>query len=163
MAVSAAPSTLPRATTLPSLTPTSPAKPGLPEPSTIVPPVILRSYVIAAPWACSRTPVQYTSFGAAGGKYGQAQDRAHSGRRNRQRGSARGCARARSRSATFQLPTGIHRLRLVVRSPAADRQDDAGRRHGAAQGLREHLPRRRRLARRARPRFAVGPPDPDPP
>ncbi len=35
--------------------------------------------------------------------------------------------------------------------------------HGAAQGVREHLPRRRRLAGRARPRFAVGPPDPDPP
>ena len=44
-----------------------------------------------------------------------------------------------------------------------DRQDDAGRRHGAAQGVREHLPRRRRLAGRARPRLAVGPADPDPP
>ena len=44
-----------------------------------------------------------------------------------------------------------------------DRQDDAGRRHGAAQGVREHLPRRGRLAGRARPRLAVGPADPDPP
>ena len=39
----AGPSALPRATTLPSLIPTSPLKPGLPVPSTIVPPVILRS------------------------------------------------------------------------------------------------------------------------
>ena len=63
----------------------------------------------------------------------------------------------------FNFRARVHRLRLVVRSLAQDRQDDAGRRHGAAQGVREHLPRRRRLAGRARSRLAVGPADPDPP
>jgi hypothetical protein len=43
------PSALPSATTFPSLMPTSPAKPGFPVPSTMVPPVILRSKVMATP------------------------------------------------------------------------------------------------------------------
>ena len=49
-----------------------------------------------------------------------------------------GCAR-RSRRSPLQLPARVHRFRLVMRSPAPDRQDDAGRRHGAAQGVREAL------------------------
>src|SRR6516165_9406546 len=38
----------PSATTLPPLTPTSPATRGLPEPSIMLPPVILRSYAMSA-------------------------------------------------------------------------------------------------------------------
>ena len=65
--------------------------------------------------------------------------------------------------AALQLRARVHRFRLVVRPLRQDRQDDAGRRHGDAEGVREHLPRRRRLAGRARSRLAVGPADPDPP
>src|SRR5439155_6468342 len=49
MVAVAGPSALPSVTTLPSLMPRSPEKPGLPVPSTIVPPVILRSKAIACP------------------------------------------------------------------------------------------------------------------
>ena len=77
---------------------------------------------------------------------------------------AGGRARARSRrraASTSSSSSPISTGRAIA--CCQDRQDDAGRRHGAAQGFREHLPGRRRLAGRARPRLAVGPADPDPP
>ena len=93
----------------------------------------------------------------------QAQDRRHPRRRHRQRGGAGGHPRAGGGGRPLRHRLRLGPPRLVVPALRQDRRHDAGRRAGADRQARCHLSGRRRLARRARPRLAVGPADPDPP
>ena len=79
------------------------------------------------------------------------------------RGRARGHRGAGGGGAALRLRLRMARIRLELRDLRQDRPDDAGGRARPAAALRRDLPRRGRLSRRARPRLAVGPADPDPP